>query len=262
MAPAGVQGISARPNSPVEARPTLIGLKPSTSLCGAMASSTRPERIALGNGSCTRMPWIAGSALSFPTSDEQFRLTGRFRQIILQRVKPALLGRLALGADINLARRVGPDQHDREAGGHGKRARLVGDACERDLRDGFAVEDERAQGEGIRFQARLLCARFITLGNRLVASAGAVPGPRRRSLRLERLQRRRRRPPTFFASFSKSRPVFSKLFQRFLWRFCGISMGYNRMQTKKSSSKFFVFSLGSKGAGRAPPNSVSIVEGT
>jgi hypothetical protein len=57
------------------------------------------------------------------------------------------------------------------------------------LRDGFAVEDERAQGEGIRFQARLLCARFITLGNRLVASAGAVPCPRRRSLRLEHLQR-------------------------------------------------------------------------
>src|SRR5277367_5748123 len=123
---------------------------------------------------------------------EQFGLISGFRQIVLLRKKPALLGRLALGADIDLARRVGPDQHNSKAGGHGERARLVGDARERDLRDGLAVEDERAQGEGIRFQARLLYARFINLGDRLVASAGAVPGPRRRcsALRLECLQRR------------------------------------------------------------------------
>src|SRR5271170_6106890 len=199
-----------------------------------------------------------GVGIQLLNQREQFGLISGFRQIVLLRKKPALLGRLALGADIDLARRVGPDQHNSKAGGHGERARLVGDARERDLRDGLAVEDERAQGEGIRFQARLLYACFINLGDRLVASAGTVPGPRRRcsALRLECLQRRPGAAAdlqAFFASFSKSRPVFSKLSQRFLWWFYGISMGYNN-PNPKVLFQIFVFSLGSKGAGRAPPN--------
>ena len=44
--------------------------------------------------------------------------------------------------------------------------------------------------------------------------------------------------PSFFASFSKSALFSSKLFQRFLWRFCGISRGYNRSKPKESLSKF------------------------
>ena len=47
------------------------------------------------------------------------------------------------------------------------------------------------------------------------------------------------RPPSFIASFSKSRLFCSKLFQTFLWSFCGISMGYKAPKPKESVSKFF-----------------------
>jgi hypothetical protein len=50
------------------------------------------------------------------------------------------------------------------------------------------------------------------------------------------------RPPSFFASISKFRPVLSKDFQRFFWRFCGISRGYSRCKPKKRPSQIFVFS--------------------
>ena len=43
----------------------------------------------------------------------------------------------------------------------------------------------------------------------------------------------------FLASFSKSRLFLSKDFQRFLWRFCGISTGYKGKKSKVSASKFF-----------------------
>ena len=42
----------------------------------------------------------------------------------------------------------------------------------------------------------------------------------------------------FLPSISKSRPFFAKLFQRFLWRFCGISMGCKASKPKKSFTKF------------------------
>jgi hypothetical protein len=47
------------------------------------------------------------------------------------------------------------------------------------------------------------------------------------------------RPPSFLASFSKSRLFCSKLFQTFLWSFCGISMGYKSPKPKESVSKLF-----------------------
>ena len=42
----------------------------------------------------------------------------------------------------------------------------------------------------------------------------------------------------FLPSISKSRPFFAKLFQKFLWWFCGISMGCKASVPKKSFSKF------------------------
>ena len=43
----------------------------------------------------------------------------------------------------------------------------------------------------------------------------------------------------FLASFSKSGLFLSKDFQRFLWRFSGISTGYKGKKSKVSASKFF-----------------------
>ena len=48
------------------------------------------------------------------------------------------------------------------------------------------------------------------------------------------------RAPNFSPSFSKSHMFFSKLFQRKLWWFCGISTGYKGSKPKESLSKFFV----------------------
>ena len=47
------------------------------------------------------------------------------------------------------------------------------------------------------------------------------------------------RPPSFSPSFSKSRLFCSKLFQTFLWRFCGISRGYKASKPTLTASKFF-----------------------
>ena len=59
MIPEGVQG--TREGRPWARRPTFSGWKPSTSLRGSMASSTRVASTAAGNGSCTRIPCTAGS---------------------------------------------------------------------------------------------------------------------------------------------------------------------------------------------------------
>jgi hypothetical protein len=59
---------------------------------------------------------------------------------------------------------------------------------------------------------------------------------------------RLRKPPSFFASFSKTRLFFSKLFQRFLWWFCGISTGYNRCKPKTSFSKYLAAKAASPAA--------------
>src|SRR5277367_4459620 len=50
----------------------------------------------------------------------------------------------------------------------------------------------------------------------------------------ERRRRNKGGLQAFSRSFSKSRAVFSKLFQRKLWRFCGISRGYKDPQTEKT----------------------------
>jgi hypothetical protein len=68
-------------------------------------------------------------------------------------------------------------------------------------------------------------------------------------------------PPSFSPSLSKSELFSSKLFQRKLWPFCGISMGCKASKPKVSSSKYFVFSLGSKNPSHAA-RPMGIVEGT
>ena len=66
MMPWGVHGRKQR--SPMSILPTLTGVKPSTSFSGAIASMTALSRMCFGTGSCTRMPWTAGSALRSFTS--------------------------------------------------------------------------------------------------------------------------------------------------------------------------------------------------
>ena len=64
MIPAGVHG--RNPSRPDHKRPTLTTCKPSTSLSGLIASKITDSRTALpfGNGNCTKMPCVSGSALS------------------------------------------------------------------------------------------------------------------------------------------------------------------------------------------------------
>ena len=64
--PIGVQGASA--GSPAQRRPAFTGLNPSTSFDGSMAAMTFCGSICFGSGSCTRMPWTAGSALKRATN--------------------------------------------------------------------------------------------------------------------------------------------------------------------------------------------------
>ena len=66
MIPCGVHG--RKHSSPISIFPALTGVKPSTSFSGAMASMTRFSSKPFGSGSCTSIPWIAGSALRSFTS--------------------------------------------------------------------------------------------------------------------------------------------------------------------------------------------------
>src|SRR5271163_754512 len=73
--------------------------------------------------------------------------------------------------------------------------------------------------------------------------------------------RRRRNyggPPNLIASLSKSRPFFSKLFQRKLRRFCGISKSYKGQKPKESLPNFFrraglLLDALTTSSGRIPP---------
>ena len=68
--PCGVQG--RKHSSPIIMRPMLTGVKPSTSFSGDMASITASVRMCFGSGSCTRMPWMAGSSFKARTSARSF----------------------------------------------------------------------------------------------------------------------------------------------------------------------------------------------
>ena len=60
ITPAGVHGTT--PGRPASSAPRLTSWKPSTSFCGAIASSTRAGSMCFGRGSCTRMLCTAASA--------------------------------------------------------------------------------------------------------------------------------------------------------------------------------------------------------
>jgi hypothetical protein len=47
--------------------------------------------------------------------------------------------------------------------------------------------------------------------------------------------------PSFFQTFPKKCGSNAKLFQGMCWRFCGISMAYNRSKSKMMVSKLFRF---------------------
>ena len=63
--PAGVQG--TKHGWPSSMRPAFTGVKPSTSLCGAMAAITAASLMCAGSGSCTSTPLTAPSSLAART---------------------------------------------------------------------------------------------------------------------------------------------------------------------------------------------------
>ncbi len=77
--PAGVQG--RKSGLPITIFPTFTGWKASTSLSGRMARRIFPESTCFGRGSCTRIPWIALSALYLSTMarrSDSAMVDGRF----------------------------------------------------------------------------------------------------------------------------------------------------------------------------------------
>ena len=106
------------PRNPSARQARLIGWKPSTSLAGVDRSMiARPRRSARGRGSCTRMPWTAGSALSRSIEGEQLGLAGRRRAGGAASCSmPTCSHALALVADVDLAGGVVADEHNRQSG--------------------------------------------------------------------------------------------------------------------------------------------------
>ena len=77
---------------------------------------------------------------------------------MVERAHAAADGRLGLAADIDLARRIVADQHDREPGHQAAVARQpvrrVGDLAAQLRRDGLAVDDPRGHGTSARCDGR------------------------------------------------------------------------------------------------------------
>ena len=76
---------------------------------------TRCAAICRGSGNCTRMPSTAASALSCASKRQQLGLARRRRQAMLEAGDARLGRRLALAADIDVARRIVADEHRGEA---------------------------------------------------------------------------------------------------------------------------------------------------
>ena len=114
MQPSGVQGTSA--GRPVASRPALIGWKPSTSLAGSIASMTFCASI------CARQRQLHQDAVDrrigveLPTSASSSASLGGVRQAMIERAHAGFdRHALVLLRDIDCARRIVADQHDREA---------------------------------------------------------------------------------------------------------------------------------------------------
>ena len=81
-----------------------------------MARMMASSSMCCGGGDWTRMPWMAGSALSCADDLHQFVLRGVGGQFDLARVEAELGTGAGFGADINLGRGVLADEHDGESG--------------------------------------------------------------------------------------------------------------------------------------------------
>jgi hypothetical protein len=142
MTPYGVHGMKR--GWPCIRAPMFSAWKPSTSFAGAIAFSTASLSKCFGSGNCTRMPWIAGSALSSASlSKTTLRLDVR-RVGDLLRVEAGLRTGVDLVAHIDLRRRVFTDEDHRQSGAGAARGQRFGTRLEigaQPLRQRVAVED-------------------------------------------------------------------------------------------------------------------------
>ena len=154
MTPAGVHG--ANPSRFCTTRPAEIGLKPSTSLAGSIASNTCCSASLpsdFGSGDCTRMPSKRESWLKRSHDAEQRRERGRARQSLEMHAHAGVFGRLQLVADIDFRRRIVADEDDGERRRSAELLLDVGDARRELVADllghGFAVEEGRSHGDSL-----------------------------------------------------------------------------------------------------------------
>ena len=192
MTPAGVHGRGV-PGMPMESAPTLNGWKPSESLRGSIASRTARSSRCFGSGSWTRMPWMAGSALSRATSASRIGLRRGRGEVVLLGADPDLLAVLALAAHVDGRRRVLSDPDDREAGrdpGRLERAHGLGDLAAHLRCDELSVDDHRARQYSGRRARRVPHPGRLSLRRRrptvMVVPAHARSPPRRPTMALYR----------------------------------------------------------------------------
>ena len=100
---------AARPTS----RPAFTGWKPSTSLPGSIAAITF-LRIDLRRQRQLHQDAVHGRSALSRADEPAVRLRWSRRQAVIERAHAASGGHLHLAADIDLARRIVADQHDRE----------------------------------------------------------------------------------------------------------------------------------------------------
>ena len=136
--PSGVQGTN--PSSPVASRPALTGWKPSTSLSGSIRVITPRSSICGGQRQLDEDAVDRRIGVERSTSASRSSCVVSAGSRCSKLAIPASTRRLALGADIDRARRILADQHHRQP------RRAAGRFAEaRDLR-----RDARAQRRGER----------------------------------------------------------------------------------------------------------------
>ena len=109
ITPAGVQG--TRPGVPWASRPALTGVRPSTSLAGSIAATTRSGSICSGSGSCTRMPSTSSSRLERGDQLQQLRLARLGAEAVVDRARSRPPRRPVLAAHVDLRGGVVADDH-------------------------------------------------------------------------------------------------------------------------------------------------------
>jgi hypothetical protein len=101
---------------PCISRPTFSAWKPSTSFSAEIASSTSSSSNCGAAGSCTRMPWIFGSALSAAILSQHLLRRRVGGELVFLGVHADRLAGLDLVAHVDLRGRVFADQDHRQAG--------------------------------------------------------------------------------------------------------------------------------------------------